>query len=200
MRPRNDGTLSTAPAPGMAAIAFSKAGIWVDWMSTKKKAGASLGMRRVSCSRRLPSISAVATSTVRPSPSDSMTMGVGAPGRCRLASASRRPASRGLPACAAASIRSRASSGKATNAATAPSTNQPAMLRLSAVKMVKAASARATAPISSASRHGSRPLAATTAPRIRVAAGTRRARISGIRVNISETSRPNAPATASGSA
>ena len=74
------------------------------------------------------------------------------------------------------------------------------MLRLSAVKMVKAASARATAPISSASRHGSRPLAATTAPRIRVAAGTRRARISGIRVNISETSRPNAPAMASGSA
>ena len=84
-------------------------------------------------------------------------MGVGAPGRCRLASASRRPASLGLPARAAASIRSRASSGKAMKAPTAPSTNQPAMLRLSAVKMVKAASAMATAPISSASRHGSRP-------------------------------------------
>ena len=55
--------------------------------------------------------------------------------------------------------------------ATAPSTNQPAMLRLSAVKMVKAASTTATAPISSASRHGSRRRPPTTAPRIRVAAG-----------------------------
>jgi hypothetical protein len=33
------------PGAGTAASAFSKAGIWVDWMSTKKKAGASLGMR-----------------------------------------------------------------------------------------------------------------------------------------------------------
>ncbi len=94
-------------------MAFSKAGIWLDWMSTKKKAGASLGMRRVSCSRRLPSISAVATSTVRPSPSDSMTIGVGAPGRCRLASASRSAANLGLPTLAAPSISSRASNGKA---------------------------------------------------------------------------------------
>ena len=109
-------------------------------------------MRLVICSRRFPSISAVATSTVSPSPSDSMTMGVGAPGRCRLASASRSPASLGLPARAAASIKPR-QQRKAMKAPIAPSTNQPAMRRLSAVKMVKAASASATAPISSASRH-----------------------------------------------
>ena len=112
--------------------------IWLDWMSTKKNAGASLGMRFVNCSRRFPSISAVATSTVRPSPSDSMTIGVGAPGRCRLASASRRPARRGLPARAATSIKSRANSGKAIKAPTAPSTNQPAMRRLSARKRGRA--------------------------------------------------------------
>ena len=81
----------------------------------------------------------------------------------------------------------------------APSTNQPAMRRLSAVNTVKAASASATAPISSASRHTNAPLW-TTAPRIRVAAGTRRARNSGIRANSSETSRPNAAAMPSGPA
>jgi hypothetical protein len=183
----------------MAASAFSKASIWVDWMSTKKKAGASLGMRLVICSRRFPSISAVATSTVSPSPSDSMTMGVGAPGRCRLARASRSPANLGLPARAAASIRSRAKSGKAMKAPIAPSTNQPAIRRLSAVKMVKPASASATAPISSASRQTRRP-PWTTAPLISVAAETRRARNNGIRANSSETSRPNTAAMVSGQA
>jgi len=81
MRPRSDGTLSSVPAPGIAASAASKSWICEDWMSTKKKAGASLGMRCVICSRRFPSISEVATSTVRPSPSDSITMGVDEPGR-----------------------------------------------------------------------------------------------------------------------
>ena len=128
-----------------------------------------------------------------------MTMGVGAPGRCRLARASRSPASLGLPARAAASIRSRAKSGKAMKAPIAPSTNQPAMRRLSAVKMVKPASASATAPIKSASRQTRRP-PWTTAPLISVAADTRRARNKGIRANSSETSRPNTAAMVSGQA
>ena len=104
MRPRSDGTSSSWPAPGTAAMVFSKSAICELWMSTKKKAGASFGMRCVICSRRLPSISAVATSTVRPRPSDSMTIGVGEPGRWRLASASRSAASLGLPTRAATHI------------------------------------------------------------------------------------------------
>ena len=129
MRPRSDGTSSSLPAPGTAAMVFSKSAICELWMSTKKKAGASFGMRCVICSRRLPSISAVATSTVRPRPSDSMTIGVGEPGRWRLASASRSAANLGLPTRAAAHISPRASSGKAMKAPIAPSTNQPAVRR-----------------------------------------------------------------------
>ena len=82
-------------------------------------------------------------------------------------------------------------------APTVPSTNQPAMRRLSEVKMVKAARTMATAPIASASRQASRPCV-TTAPRISVAAGTRRARMSGTRAKRSETSRPKIAAMASG--
>ena len=197
MRPRKDGTLSIVPAPGTAARACSNSGIWFDWISTKKKAGASFGIRWVIWSRRLPSINAVATSTVRPSPRDNMTMGVGAPGRCRLAIASLSAANLGLGTRAANAISPRASSGKAMNAPIVPSTNQPVLRRSLAVSTVKLASTKAVKASRAMSRQPSR-TRVTSAPRIRLAAETARARMSGNSANSSDTRKPNAAAMASG--
>ena len=64
-------------------------------MSRKKNDGAFSGSAAVNSWRRLPSISSTVTSSARPRPSDSTTVGVSAPGRWMLAIASRRTVERG---------------------------------------------------------------------------------------------------------
>ena len=82
-------------------------------------------------------------------------------------------------------------------AAIVPSTNQPAFRRSLAVTTVKQASRNAATAMGRASCQPIRMLWAT-APRIRVAAGTRRARNSGSRANSNDTRTPNTAAIASG--
>ena len=185
MRPRSDGTSSTAPAPGTLAIACRKASIWLDWISTKKNAGASLGMRRVIWSRRLPPISAVPTSTVSPRPNDSMTIGVGAPGRCRLASEAQggelrfAGPRRNINACAEC--------GKARKAPTEPSTKEGADALFDGGEdreQRQRHGRRQYQPVAPAqTRQPNRFFCGATAPRIKCRRHRPRARISGTSAN-----------------
>ena len=71
-------------------------------MSRKKYPGAASAMRPSISLERLACTSATVTSTVSPIPNDNTTRAVGAPGRCRLASARRSTIRRGRPARLAA--------------------------------------------------------------------------------------------------
>ena len=95
MRPRSIGTRSSRHRPARLQRRRRTPAPASGWMSMKKKAGASGRLLARSGRAGCPAISATATSTVSPRPSDITTLAVGAPGRCRLASASRRSGQRG---------------------------------------------------------------------------------------------------------
>ena len=90
MRPRSIGTRSSVALGACARTKVSKRSASAAWMSRKKNDGALSGSAAVNWRRRLPSISSTVTSSARPRPSDSTTVGVSAPGRWMLAIASRR--------------------------------------------------------------------------------------------------------------
>ena len=73
-------------------------------MSRKKNDGALSGSASANSRCRLPSISTTVTSNARPRPSDSMTLGVSAPGRWMLAMASRKTVERWRGTCRAIHI------------------------------------------------------------------------------------------------
>ena len=93
---------------------------------------------------------------------------------------------------------SRANAGKAMKAPSAPTMNQTATLRCGAVNTTSAASSIPTPVIARRSRKRGEVSSLADSPRIRVAAGTARARASGHSAKSSATSRPNSPAISSG--
>ena len=82
----------------------------------------------------------MATSIVRPSPSERTTEGVGAPGRCRLASARRRPGRFGRGSRRAVATTRAPAARNTAKLPAAPQTNRKAIQRSLAVKMAIAAS------------------------------------------------------------
>ena len=107
----------------------------------KKNAGASLGSSSRICRLRLPSIWAMVTRTDNPRPSAKTTLGVGVPGRCSAATASRTAGRRRLPMRRAANTIAPATRRKVAIAAAAPATNHSAKRVSLAVATASAASA-----------------------------------------------------------
>jgi len=80
---RNDGTVVERAGARMRRSPSRGRGIWVDWMVDEEEGRRIARDARVRCSRRLPFVprQRLATSTVRPSPSDSMRWVWASPGR-----------------------------------------------------------------------------------------------------------------------
>src|ERR1700730_12075032 len=116
-------------------------------MSIKKKAGASAGTFVSTSCERLASTSATATNTVSPIPSESTICAVGAPGRCKLASARRSTGQWGRPSRLATQRIAAPAARNNAKAAIAPSTNHSATFRSCAVTTARDASASTRAAI-----------------------------------------------------
>ena len=104
---------------------------------------------RANCARRLESTSVSATKAATPRPSDSTTEGVSAPGRLRLASASRQTTEAGRGARRASAIAANATSRSPTIAAAEATTTTSATLRCGPERIASAASASAARPAAS---------------------------------------------------
>ena len=121
----------------------------------KKKAGAESGIWRRTWSIRLPWISAMATRTVAPRPSDRIALAVGAPGRWMLASARRRFGPRrmlraGSDKRAAARATSQAMPRNSRKAPAQPPMKMTAMNGSAAVRIASAANAATSSPVAAA--------------------------------------------------
>ena len=114
MRPRIIGTSSSVPSAALACRKSEKLCACVWRRSRKKKLGVSPGTVRESCARMLPSMRVSATSSARPRPSDSTTVGVSAPGRWMLAIASRNATIRECGIFRAAAISRKATTRSST--------------------------------------------------------------------------------------
>ena len=167
-------------------------------MSMKKKLGASSATTSSIRLPRLRSIIMIATSTVMPRPSDSTTLGVGVPGRCRLATARRSRGRLERGAARASRITSAAASRKARKAALAPITNQMASGLSRALNTVSSINARVSSDRTPMSSQRALRRAPATVWRNRAAAGTSRASIRGPSEKTSVVMTPKAAASSNG--
>ena len=146
MRPRRAGTRRKPVTPGWARTSASKSATWSSWMSMKKNAGTWSGSRSSTWARMAASISATATSTVRPAPSDIITAVVGEPGRINPPRASRAATGRGGGSRRHSAVTASADARSSSRARTAPATNQAPKPRSLAVRMHSTTRASAHAP------------------------------------------------------
>ncbi len=143
-------------------------------------------------------MSATVTRTVSPNPNDMTTLPVGAPGRCRFASARRRPVPPAEPTTFAARATSMPVIPKRSMAAVAPTTNQRAMIGLCAVPIASAASAANRSNVASAKGHLGTARKRTIEARNKPAAGRSQARAMGQMENAKAVNKPNDAASTRG--
>jgi hypothetical protein len=141
MRPRSIGTRSSVAPGACARTKPSKRFASAEGMSTRKNDGAFFGRPRVNSRCRLPSISMTVVSKASPSPSESMTVGVSAPGRCVLAMASRKVVERARGRRRAAVMARSATMRSSTRMAAADATKIAAMRWSDVVRIESAAKA-----------------------------------------------------------